>query len=147
MSRMPLTAFFDNLAQACAEGDYRSAAACFILPGGIYVGDRVIVLTGYDQVASLLADTCRHNRAQGAARARPRIFGQSISRRNNYSVWVSWDHVSAQGHSCFHSSIRYFCRDTAQGVPQIQLTEICEIPAGFSTQDVARLSARARALG
>jgi hypothetical protein len=143
---MPLAAFFKQMEFNYAAGDYASVAEAFVLPGGLYIDNEVIVLKDREGLEAMLRDQCRRNRKLGVCRARSQIVKQSESRANNYSVWIRWDHFDAQNEHLNSFEARYFCRDDARGVPQIQVIELLSIPACYEQEELLMMSDHKRRL-
>lgn len=135
MELMPVSLFFSQMEKAYHAGDYDAVARCFALPGGVFGGDNVIVLENRASLLDTLKDQCSRNFSLGVRRARHKVVAQSTSRKNNYSVWVLWHHYDANDVLLNSFNARYFCKDDAYGVPQIQLVEFLELPACYSEQD------------
>ena len=132
--------FFDRMLSNFKEGNYAKVAEVFVLPCAIYFQADVIVVSDRARMQEILQRQCDRNIQLGVRAITYSVPAQSYSRRNNYSVWVTWNHFDRHGDMMFASNIRYFCRDSPEGTPTIQLLEFLEIPACFSEEEVQEMA-------
>jgi hypothetical protein len=143
---MPLAAFFKQMEFNYAAGDYAGVAESFVLPGGLYVENDVIVLKDREGLEAMLRDQCRRNRKLGVCRAKSHIVKQSMNRAHNYSVWIRWDHFDANDKYLNSFEARYICCDDTRGVPRIQVIELLSIPACYAAEELRQMSEHKRRL-
>ncbi|MDW3224661.1 MAG: hypothetical protein R8G34_17570 [Paracoccaceae bacterium] len=141
MTQVGVKDFFETMARSFMAGEYEAVASTHVYPGAVYIDGEVIVLADDAAFLRQIKDQCRKNYEMGVRRVKSHVVAQSLSRANNYSVWVMWQHFGAGGELLSTTNARYICRDNALGAPQIQLVEFIDVPACYSAADLERMTA------
>ncbi|WP_187431550.1 hypothetical protein ROLI_034230 [Roseobacter fucihabitans] len=144
MTIVTIESFFTAMAQCFQDGDHRSVARTRVYPGAIYLEDEVIVLESAAAFVAFMENHCARNYQMGVRRVQNRVVAQSLSRTNNYSVWVVWQHFDAGGELLSATNARYICRDSIMGVPEVQLVEYIDMPACYKEADLDVMGAPRR---
>lgn len=144
MTQVAIRSFFEAMAKSFMAGEYETVASTHVYPGAVYINGEVVVMADRAAFLSLIKNQCRKNYEMGVRRVKNHVVAQSVSRANNYSVWVMWKHFDDMDTLLSTTNARYICRDDARGAPQIQLVEFIDVPACYSDADLEQMTAPQR---
>jgi len=119
---------FQIMASSFADGDMLSFAGRFCYPTAIFLKEETLVYQSKDELSRALDAYYDHLNRFDYKTTRATIDAVSLTRGVSQSVWVNWQHFSANGSLIEESHIRYFGHVMPNGEMQIQLAEYLVAP-------------------
>lgn len=128
---------FERQAEAFFAGDIDDIVENFNFPLPIYVADEVFVYDR-DSLASAMAQYREVIRAEGIDGLKARVVAQGLPIRGRSTVWVEWDHVSANGSRIRTNQAQYMLAQ-AEGIraPKIDMVDYRQVSFPEMVQAIA----------